>query len=133
MTNMWPHEKTLSLIKDYQNAECLWNVANTDYKNHDKKDYALQCIANKHKISVQTVNRKVAAIKFQLRRQYRKLLMFKKSGTLLKATWFAYEPLSFLLPYIEASEKTCTANDELLTVNDEIVVSVQILIIFCIY
>lgn len=102
-------------MEDLHSTPCLWEVRCVDYKNRNKKVDAYEMHANKYKISVSDIEKKIQMLKNQFRREHKKLLDSERSGASPKqVNWFGYERLLFLLQGYESrgSRSTDVGNVE---------------------
>ena len=83
---MWTSENTLKLIEDLHSLPCLWDVQSTKYKNRNKKVYACDTLATKYGIRAIEVEKKIQTLKTQFRRERKKLVDSKTSGSSPKET-----------------------------------------------
>jgi hypothetical protein len=102
---MWPNERVLTSIENLQSSVYLWDVYCADYQTHNKNHDAIDFLAQKYEISTFEVEKKIANAKGQFRRQHKKVVACKKTGSSSrKPSWwnksrvqkrFAYFGLSF--------------------------------------
>lgn len=98
----WTREQTLVLIDLYRSHPVLWDNKLSDYKNKLKKAEAWRTIAVAMEIERAEVERKIRILTTQFRREVKKMKkewMPAGDGTedVYKASWFAFESLSFLI------------------------------------
>lgn len=97
----WTNKKVLSFIKDLQLNECLWNIKSEQYRDRKAKSDAIEHLSSKYEISISEVEKKIANLRCQFRREHKKSSNINKSGSYPRATWFGYKPLLFLLQHVE--------------------------------
>lgn len=95
---MWTAEETSNLIEGYRNFKCLWDAKHADYKNRIKKKDALIELGKMCHVSTAEVERKLANVNSQYRRERRNYKKFKKSGAAssFRPKWFGYNLMAFL-------------------------------------
>ena len=102
---MWPNDKVLKFIEDYQACSCLWEDyknpdCKTDYKNSVKRKSAIESLAAKYEVSVTDIEKKIHNLKTSFSRERKKSNPASGSAP-RKSSWFAYDYLLFLLPATE--------------------------------
>ena len=70
---MWPNDKVLKLIEDYQACSCLWDVNCPDYKNQVKRRSAIESLAAKYEVSVADIEKKIHNLKTSFSRERKKI------------------------------------------------------------
>lgn len=112
----WSRQQIVDLIDMYETEDCLWNVRSRDYKNSLKKHDALLKIANAFARNKECVEKKLRSLVVAYRREKRKIVSSKTSGSGADAayhsTWFAYPLLQFLDDIQEPKETTDTLEKE---------------------
>ncbi|KAG6443054.1 uncharacterized protein LOC115455727 [Manduca sexta] len=109
MSVAWSNDRVLQLIELYQNCGCLWDSTDYDYKNKLKKRDAWNTISKILDLPLKEVESKIHTLRSQFTRERKKLKSSNKPGCAI--TWFAYEPLQFLLKCeSSASGKESTLN-----------------------
>jgi hypothetical protein len=110
---MWLNERVITFIEDLQSSACLWDVHCAKYKNRNKKGDAIDFLAKKYEISHIEVEKKSANLKSQFRREHKKVVASKKTGSSpKKPTWFAYKALIFLLQHNESRGSRSNLTEE---------------------
>lgn len=132
---MWSSEKVLLFIEDLHSNECLWNVKNIDYKDHSKRKDVIQSLSKKYNSTVIDIDKKISNLKGQFRRVHKKMGSRRRNGLSAKPTWFAYEPLSFLLQVESRASWRDFDNEELLKnqIDVSILFSITLLLIKFLY
>ena len=70
---MWPNDKVLKFIEDYQACSCLWDVNRPDYKNRVKRKSAIESLAAKYEVSVADIEKKIHNLKTSFSRERKKI------------------------------------------------------------
>lgn len=99
---MWTNDVVLRLIDLFRSYECLWDTANNDYKNKNKKRASWEEIAQKMNMPREVTETKIHNLRSQFTRERKKIHASKKAGIVAtedakQSNWFAYESLMFLL------------------------------------
>ncbi|XP_063385469.1 uncharacterized protein LOC134671539 [Cydia fagiglandana] len=120
VTVTYTNELVLQLVQAYKNHDLLWDPSNPDFKNRTKKNDAWDDIANTVNIPRREVESKIHTLRSQFAREKKKISQSRKNGIELKySSWFAYEPMKFLLKGetetdgIDNSEMRNSHSDEL--------------------
>ncbi|XP_053978114.1 uncharacterized protein LOC128876038 [Hylaeus volcanicus] len=96
----WTSERSIELIGKFKNHECLWNVALREYRNIAKKKDAWEEISEHFSTNLKEVEKKMKSLLAAYRRERKKILDSKRSGSGIGATyeskWFAYKHMKFL-------------------------------------
>ena len=92
---MWPNDKVLKFIEDYQACSCLWDVNCPDYKNRVKRKSAIESLAAKYEVSGADLEKKIHNLKTSFSRERKKCIPASGSAP-KKSSWFAYDYLLFL-------------------------------------
>lgn len=79
---MWSTEKNIQFINDFHASACLWDSRLTEYKIRRKRVEAMQIIADKFKITISDVEKKIHLLRTQFRREYNKTVESEKEGSL---------------------------------------------------
>lgn len=114
---MWPNDKVLKFIEDYQACSCLWDVNCPDYKNRVKRKSAIESLAAKYEVSVADIEKKIHNLKTSFSRERKKSNPASGSAP-RKSSWFAYDYLLFLLPANESKGSRNTDFDASITENE---------------
>lgn len=85
----WPNTKSLTLIELYKERPSLWDPCNSKYRDKKSRRDSLIEISRAIGGSVEDVERKIHGLRTQFLRECRR--HYENS------TWFAYEPMKFLL------------------------------------
>lgn len=95
----WTDEKVLVLIEEYKARPVLWDRNSVDYKLLNKKCDSWRSLADVMDTDVAEVKKKINSLLASLRRERSREK--QKSGMatneVYKSTWFAYNPMAFLL------------------------------------
>lgn len=98
---MWTNKKVLSFIKDLQLKGCLCNIKSEQYRDRKAKSDAIENLSSKYEINVSEVEKKIANLRCQFRREHKRSSNLNKDGFYRRATWFGYKSLLFLLQHVE--------------------------------
>ncbi|KFM62349.1 hypothetical protein X975_12306, partial [Stegodyphus mimosarum] len=96
MATCWPHYRQLQFISDYKSLSMLWDVNNPDYRNRDERTHAYRMLADKYKITLLDVEKKIKCLRTIFRREHIKVLHKKAVGEKYKPLWFGYEAMLFV-------------------------------------
>lgn len=99
-----------TLLALYEQHPCLYAIKCIDYHNRNKREIALQLIAQsyeeitKESITTDNIKKKINGLRAQYLEQRQKIKQSKASGAstddIYKPTWWAYEYMKFFDPYI---------------------------------
>lgn len=95
----WNNKSILKLIDLYREQNCLWDPANSDYKNKSKRLEAWTEISHLIGTNMDDVKRKMESLLTSFRRERQREDNKNMNGAdkIYKSTWFAYNSMAFLL------------------------------------
>ncbi|KAJ8924305.1 hypothetical protein NQ315_007098 [Exocentrus adspersus] len=96
----WTNDTVLWLIDLYRDRQLLWDNSATDYKDKTKKNEAWEGIAEEMQISRREVENKIHILRSQFLREKKRYSSETGGARKKKSSWFAYEPMSFLLKVV---------------------------------
>ncbi|XP_034477660.1 uncharacterized protein LOC117784120 [Drosophila innubila] len=105
VTIQWHPEAIHQLIEAVEESECLWNVADTDYKNRYAKEASWNSISEQLGVSNRDVVVKWNSLRNTYRTALKTSLTRSQSGSAKKPTFPYYELMSFLEPIMTIEDK----------------------------
>ncbi|KAL7737624.1 hypothetical protein ACLKA6_007732 [Drosophila palustris] len=102
VTIQWSPQAILQLIEAVEDAECLWNVADADYKNRNAKEVSWNIISEELGVSNKDVLDKWNSLRNTYRSAFKTSLQAKidQNGYARKPSFPYYEAMSFLEPIL---------------------------------
>lgn len=92
-------QDTLEFIQDYQEQTVLWDVNSHLYCNKIARSDALDVLAKKYKMDVNTVKKKIKSLRSYFAKEHKKVKK-RKTGSgaedIYISHWFAYKSLLFI-------------------------------------
>ena len=96
----WTREKTLELLREYQQRRVLWDWNTKGYRDRAKRKCAIHDLAEKLGCNVLEVEKKITNLKCQYSREVHKIQNSKEAGHgpdyVYSSKWFAFKAMQFL-------------------------------------
>lgn len=88
----WSRNQVLRLVELYHNQPALWDTSDHRFKDRQAKRWALLTIASQMSLPPIDIEKKIHCLRTQFNREYLKMRTSAR-----RPTWFAYQPLTFVL------------------------------------
>lgn len=82
----------LNFIEDYRRYPILWNISDKDYNNRERRRITLQKLSAKYFLDTKSILKRIKCLRSYFHREHNKVQQKN-----VESSWFAYNPLLFIL------------------------------------